>query len=161
MKLALDISAGASGRQLRRQGLCCHLVGRPVSTMPEPLQVPHRHLGPAQRQALGRNGDTMKAGDKRRPTSASFCVCIPPRPPPVTFNTEAPRHPPCVALSSSRVCPHPSSKHLPAPSVSWHQLLPWLQPSVLGQLPTCCSRPGTSWASLSRLQEGHHGGARL
>lgn len=105
------------------------------------------HLG-----LKGQKWDTIKVGDKGRTTSASCCVHILPWLP--RADPRPQRHPPYAAPSASRVCPHPSSKHLPAPSVSWHQLPPWLQPSVLGQLPTCCSRPGTSWAFLSR-QGGH------
>lgn len=122
--------------------------------------TPSKHLGLAQSQASVRNIQlSLETNTDPLQLASAYASLHGYREPP--FNTEAPRRPPCVAPSASRVCPHPSSKHLPAPSVSWHQLPPWLQPSVLGQLPTCCSRPGTSWASLSRLQEGHRGGAGL
>lgn len=69
----------------------------------------------------------------------------------MTLPEQPDSHSPSSAPSSSRVCHHPSSRHLPAPAASWHRLLPLPQPSLHGQQPIWCSPLGTSWASLTVL----------
>lgn len=64
---------------------------------------------------------------------------------------EAARSSPSSAPSSSRVCLHPSSRHLPAPAAAWHRLPPSPRPSSRGQRPIWCFHLGTSWASLKVL----------